>query len=310
MQTWTHGGEHAMDWLGDGQAAPLKEKTFMRLRTRSRIRSVLVGEIAVTYLPDGMVPINPVWLYPEMTEKDWSRNYPEYLDSRGYLTVSSGALLIENGDRAMLLDAGYGPFSPSASRADSLVGAISSGELLASLASAGRKPEDIEAIAFSHLRMDHVGWAALPRLSNPFWDATCLVHEPEWRDRESAGVSTGMLSSLEARAATVADGEEIFPGVRVQALPGHTQGHAGFRISSLGQELIAFGDVMYSPYQAVHPELKMFGDSDYDSARQSRFQIVAELAATGKIGYGCHFADVVFGRVQHTGTTMAWIPLP
>jgi glyoxylase-like metal-dependent hydrolase (beta-lactamase superfamily II) len=288
----------------------LKEKTFMRLRRRSRIRSVLVGEIAVTYLPDGMVPINPVWLYPEMTEKDWSRNYPEYLDSGGYLTVSSGALLIENGDRAMLLDAGYGPFSPSASRADSLVGSISSGELLASLASAGRKPEDIEAIAFSHLRMDHVGWAALPRLSNPFWDAICLVHEPEWRNRESAGVTTEMLGSLETRAATVADGEEIFPGVRVQALPGHTQGHAGFRISSQGQELIAFGDVMYSPYQVVHPELQMFGDSDSDSARQSRFQIVAELAATGKIGYGCHFADVVFGRVRHTGTTMAWIPLP
>jgi glyoxylase-like metal-dependent hydrolase (beta-lactamase superfamily II) len=282
-----------------------------RLRRRARIRSVLVGGITVTYLPDGMIGINPVGLYPAMTARDWSDDYPEYLDSENYLTVSSGSLLIENGDRAMLLDSGYGPLSASAYHAHSLMGAISSGELLASLALTGRKPEDIEAIAFSHLHMDHVGWAALPAVDNPFWGATCLVHEPEWRNRQPmAGVSEEMLGNLEARAATVTDGEEIFPGVRVQALPGHTQGHAGFRISSQGQELIAFGDIMHSSFQVVHPELQVFGDSDSDSARQSRFQIVTELAATNKIGYGCHFADVVFGHVRYTGKTMVWIPMP
>jgi glyoxylase-like metal-dependent hydrolase (beta-lactamase superfamily II) len=281
-----------------------------RLRRRSELRSVLVGEIAVTYLPDGMIPINPVGLYPETTASNWSDDYPEYLNAEGYLTISSGALLIENGRRAMLLDSGYGPTSPPA-HPGGLMGPVSSGELLASLASTGRKPEDIETIAFSHLHMDHVGWAALPLADNPFRGASCLVHEPEWRDRHPLpGVSEEMLANLEARAVTVADGEEIFPGVRVQALPGHTEGHAGFRISSQGQELIAFGDIMHSAFQVVHPQLKVLGDADPDNARQSRFEIVTELAATNKIGYGCHFADVVFGHVRHTGKTMAWIPMP
>ena len=73
---------------------------------------------------------------------------------------------------------------------------------------------------------------------------------------------------------------------------------------------VAFGDVMHSAFQVVHPQLKVLGDADPDRARQSRFAIVTELAATNKIGYGCHFADVVFGHVRHTGKTMAWIPMP
>jgi glyoxylase-like metal-dependent hydrolase (beta-lactamase superfamily II) len=325
MRVLTLGGDPLLDWPGDRGAAPAQGGTaYMRQRTygtvrnaeaerrrrRSEIRSVLVGEIAVTYLPDGMIQINPIGLYPETTASDWSAEYPEYLNAEGYLTISSGALLIENGGRAMLLDSGYGPTVPPA-HPGALMGPVSSGDLLASLASTGRRPEDIEAIAFSHLHMDHVGWAALPLAGNPFRDTTCLVHEPEWRDRHPLpGVSEEMLANLEPRVAAVADGEEIFPGVRVQALPGHTQGHAGFRISSQGQELVAFGDIMHSAFQVVHPQLKVLGDSDPDKARRSRFEIVTELAATNKIGYGCHFADVVFGHVRHTGKTMVWIPMP
>lgn len=270
-----------------------------------------MGEITVTYLPDGVAQILPTGLYPETTARDWSESYPEYLDDAGYLTVRSGALLIERGDRAMLLDSGYGPASVPVNHLAPVVGAISGGALLESLASVGRKPADIEAIAFSHLHMDHVGWAALPSGGNPFADAACFVHEPEWRNRHPApGVTDEMLGDLEPRVETVADGEEIFPGVRVQALPGHTPGHVGFRVSSQGQELIAFGDIMHSSFQVYHPELRVAGDPDADQARQSRDRILTELAATGKVAYGCHFADMVFGRVRSAGNTMAWVPVP
>jgi glyoxylase-like metal-dependent hydrolase (beta-lactamase superfamily II) len=280
-----------------------------RLRKRSGVRSLRVGEHTITYLPDGMVQIKPTGLYPQTTAQDWARS-GHYLDPAGFLTASSGALLIERDDRAMLIDSGYGPLSVPASPANPVMGAISGGDLLTSLAVAGRKPADIESIAFSHLHMDHVGWAALPAADNPFPGAVLLVHEPEWRERRpAAGVSESMLASMSARVNPVTDGEEIFPGVRVQALPGHTPGHAGFRIGSGGHELIAFGDIMHSAFQVSHPELQVIGDPDPESARQSRQRILDELAVTGKVGYGCHFADVVFGRVRDTGEAMEWIPL-
>jgi glyoxylase-like metal-dependent hydrolase (beta-lactamase superfamily II) len=281
-----------------------------RLRKSAEIRSVAVGEIAVTYLPDGAAQVNPIMLFPDMTGRDWWQGYPEFLDVAGYLTVSCGALLIERGDRAMLLDAGYGPGPARAPGNDrsGIVDAISGGALLKSLASAGRAPADIEAV---HLHMEHVGWAALPDGDYPFGDATCFVPEAEWHARRPVpGVTEEMLGNLESRVKTVTDGEEIFPGVRVAPLPGHAPGHAGFRISSQGQELVAFGDIMHSSFQVYHPELCVAGDWDDDQARQSRYQILTELAATGKIGYGGHFADVVFGQVRYAGPTMTWVPVP
>jgi glyoxylase-like metal-dependent hydrolase (beta-lactamase superfamily II) len=279
-----------------------------RLRKSSETRSLRVGELTVTYLPDGMVELKPIGFYPETTAQDWEQN-GHYLNSAGFLTASSGALLIERGDRAMLIDSGYGPMSWLANPDNPVMGRILGGDLLTSLDTAGRKPADIESIAFSHLHMDHVGWAALPVAENPFAGAALLVHEPEWRDRRPAlGVTESVLDGMSARVRPVADGEEIFPGVRVRALPGHTPGHAGFRIGSGEHELIAFGDVMYSSFQVSHPELTVIGDPQ--SARQSRQRILDELAVTGKIGYGCHFADVVFGRVRDTGNAMEWVPLP
>jgi glyoxylase-like metal-dependent hydrolase (beta-lactamase superfamily II) len=279
-----------------------------RLRKSSEIRSLQVGELTVTYLPDGMVQLKPTGFYPETTAEDWARS-GQYLDSAGFLTASSGALLIERGERAMLVDSGYGPMSVPANPANPVLGKISGGDLLTSLAAGGRKPADIESIVFSHLHMDHVGWAALPAADNPFSGAALLVHEPEWRERRPAlGVTEGMLDGMSARVSPVADGEEIFPGVRVVGLPGHTPGHAGFRIGSREHELIAFGDVMYSAFQVSHPELTVIGDPG--SARHSRQRILDELAVTEKVGYGCHFADVVFGRVRDTGKAMEWIPLP
>jgi glyoxylase-like metal-dependent hydrolase (beta-lactamase superfamily II) len=280
-----------------------------RLRRSSEIRSVSIGEITVTYLPDGLVQIKPRGLFPGTTPPDWA-DYQGHIDEAGYLTASSGALLIEKGSRAMLIDSGYGPMSVPANPANPVFGEIRGGGLLASLAEVGRKPGEIEAVTFGHLHMDHVGWAALPAHANPFKDAACLVHKPEWRPGKPAhGVTVDMLDSLAGRLTEVADGEEIFPGVRVVALPGHTPGHAGFRISSQGEELIAFGDVMHSPVQVYHPEWQVIGDPGPDEAVASRRRILDELAGTGKIGFGCHFADVVFGRVERSGAGPAWTPL-
>ncbi|MER5184852.1 hypothetical protein ABT009_42340 [Streptomyces sp. NPDC002896] len=49
------------------------------------------------------------WL-PQSTDEAWAA-HPEYLDETGQLTGSSGALLVERGERALLIDAGFGPQS-------------------------------------------------------------------------------------------------------------------------------------------------------------------------------------------------------
>ena len=60
----------------------------------------------------------------------------------------------------------------------------------------------------------------------------------------------------------MADGNEIFPGVRVQLTGGHTIGHAAYVVEAGGRRLIAFGDALHSPIQIAHPEWWAAPDHD------------------------------------------------
>ncbi|MFC4015783.1 MBL fold metallo-hydrolase [Nonomuraea purpurea] len=285
-----------------------------RLRRPAPIRSLRLGDLTVTYVPDGAVQLRPrAWL-PATTDDVWAA-HPEYLDESGNLVASIGGLLVERGERALLIDAGFGPQALPAEPGNPH-GAIHGGALLDNLAALGREPADIEVVAFTHLHIDHLGWAwhPAPGSDRPaFVNAAYLISEPEWTHRhlsEAQGTAREILDILAPRVRTVTDGQEIFPGVTVRVTPGHTTGHAAYVIASGGQRLIAFGDALHSSIQIDHPDWS--AASDHDSAQSTAFrrQLVADLAEPDTIGFGIHFADAQFGHVSRDGATPAWRPLP
>ncbi|MGH3466875.1 MAG: MBL fold metallo-hydrolase [Thermocrispum sp.] len=265
-------------------------------------------------MPDGAVQLRPCGWLPDTTEQMWA-SHPEYLDDTGNLVGSIGGLLVEHGDRALLIDAGFGPKSIPAESGNPH-GAIHGGALLDNLAALGRDPDSIEAVAFTHLHIDHIGWAwhtAAGADQPAFVRAEYLVSELEWAQRELAeahGTTRDILAVLAPRARTVADEEEIFPGVTMRTTVGHTAGHASYIIIGGGQQLIAFGDALHSPIQISHPEWSAASDHDPAMSADVRRRLVAELAEPGTIGFGVHFADVVFGRVRHCDDGPAWQPVP
>lgn len=278
-----------------------------RLRRPAGIRSISLGDTRVSFVPDGAVQGRPRRWLPATTDEVWA-DHSEYLDASGYLVASIGGLLVERGDRAMLIDAGFGPQAVPA-QPGTANGAIFGGALLDSLAELGRSAAEIEAVAFTHLHVDHLGWAAraLPGTGRPaFEQASYLVSEPEWAHRD---LEAGDTTELAPRVRTVADGQEIFPGVRVQLTGGHTVGHAQYVITGGRTRLIAFGDAMHSPIQVDHPEWSCVYDHDLARSADHRRRLLAELEQPDTIGFGNHFADVVFGQVHRDGDAPAWRPL-
>ncbi len=144
-----------------------------------------------------------------------------------------------------------------------------------------------------------------------FAHADYLISELEWEGRDllEAQGMTEQVAALAPRVRTITDGQEIFPGVRVRITPGHTVGHAEYVITGGGRRLIAFGDAMHSPIQADHPEWSAAFDHDLARTADHRRRLVAELAEPDTIGFGVHFADVVFGHVQQNGDGPAWQPI-
>ncbi|WP_406346120.1 MBL fold metallo-hydrolase [Streptomyces sp. NBC_00648] len=291
--------------------ADLTVDQCVRLRRPAGIRSIRLGDTKVSYVPDGDVRLRPLHLLKDTTDEVWAA-HPEYLDATGHLVGSVGGLLVEHGDRALLIDAGVGPQTLTAP--DGPLATIHGGALPGSLAELGRRPEDIEAVAFTHLHADHLGWACHPAPGGDrpvFAHADYLISEPEWdrRDLLEAQGMTEQVAALAPRVRTITDGQEIFPGVRVRITPGHTVGHAEYVITGGGRRLIAFGDAVHSPIQIDHPDWSSGFDHDPALTAGHRRRLVAELAETGTIGFGVHFADVVFGHVQQGGDGPAWRPV-
>ncbi|MFE5871233.1 MBL fold metallo-hydrolase [Streptomyces roseifaciens] len=278
-----------------------------RLHRPSGIRSLQLGDIKVTYVPDGAGQLRPRGWLPDTTDEVWAE-HPEYLDATGNLVASMGGLLVEHGDRALLIDAGFGP-GPHAAEPGAPVGEINGGALFDNLARLGRTPDGIEAVAITHLHGDHIGWSAQLVEAG----AVHVMSEPEWEHRHLAGqhgVSQEALAALEPGLRTAADGEEIFPGVRVMLTPGHTAGHSAYVITGGGRRLIAFGDALHSPLQIAHPEWSAVVDHDARQSADHRRRLVEEMAEPGTIGFGIHFADVVFGRVlRDAAGVTSWEPV-
>lgn len=282
-----------------------------RLRRPAGIRSLRLGDTKVSYVPDGDVRLRPLPLLPDTTDEVWNA-HPEYLDTAGHLVASVGGLLVEHDGRALLIDAGFGP--QALRTPDGPVGVIHGGALPGSLAELGRAPGDIEAVAFTHLHSDHIGWAVHPSPGEDdtiFTGAEYLIAQPEWDrlDLLAAEGTTERVAALAPRVRTLTDGQEVFPGVRVRITPGHTVGHAEYVITGGGRRLIAFGDALHSPIQIGHPGWSSAFDHDLARTAVHRRRLVAELAEPGTIGFGVHFADVVFGQVRQDGDGPAWHPV-
>lgn len=268
-----------------------------------------LGDHRITYLPDGVALLEPQAWLPGCDDQIWAE-HAHLINADGYLVASIGALLVEYGNRALLIDAGFGPLA-----VPTPFGLLRGGQLLDSLAAIGKSLNDIELVAITHLHLDHIGWLwqSTPTSStSPFADIPVLVGDTEWEQRDLAfadGASPEMIDVFATQVRTIGDGEEIFPGVHAMATPGHSLGHLAYTITSPGHRLIAFGDAMQTPVQITHPELTATVDDDPGESVATCRRLIDELAMPGVLGFGLHFADAQLGRVtDHPDRGQTWQP--
>ncbi|WP_067860223.1 MBL fold metallo-hydrolase [Nocardia shimofusensis] len=278
-------------------------------REAVELRSIDIGDHRVTYLPDGIARIDPYRWLPGADEAIWQQ-FADLIDGDGYLAASVGALLIEYGDRAMMIDAGFGPLA-----VPTPVGFLRGGKLLDSLAAAGRSVADIDLVALTHLHMDHLGWLWQSRpgtTTNVFAGVPILVSDTEWRNPHLAiadGTPPAVLEVIADQVRTIGE-DEIFPGVFPMPTPGHSLGHTGYRLTSGGEQLLVFGDALTTPVQITHPGLTSSADDDPVRSRATTTWLIDQLTRPGVLGFGMHFADVQFGHVTSTGGAHHWQPAP
>ncbi|WP_109523552.1 MBL fold metallo-hydrolase [Nocardia aurea] len=305
-------------------ATPAPLTVRERLSTPPRLRTLRFGRFRLTYIPDGYVALKPRGWITGATEADWTA-HADYFNPDGHLVAGLGGLLVQRGRRAILIDAGAGPVVLPDVHENPMTGEMRSGALLDSLSQIDGL-DRIEGIAVTHLHFDHLGWTLTPVPGRtPFATAPIYLGEVEWawwRSLTPAMIDTlpawakpsiltrPILDTIAPRVKVVHHGTRIFPGVRAVTLPGHTTGHTGYELRSCGKRMLVFGDVFHSPIQITHPEWAVGADYDQAEAIAHREQLVADLASSGDLAFGIHFADVPFGRVHRDLTTgrTTWVP--
>lgn len=183
--------------------------------------------------------------------------------------------------------------------------------LVAGLALAGVKPEDIRHVVLTHMHGDHIG--GLMQDGAPVFANAELVApraEAEYWARNPSDAYTAKVAPLIGKARLIGDGDEVLPGVRAEAAPGHTPGHTTYLVESDGQKLLLTGDSFnHYVWSVQHPEWHVRFDVDKAQAAETRRRVLVRLAneRIPFIGYHMPFPAVGFVAPNSAG---AWRYVP
>lgn len=169
---------------------------------------------------------------------------------RGYLGLSAAYLL--KGKRVLLYDTGgYGEREGLGARLRDL----------------GVPPEAVEMVVLSHLHFDHAANFAL------FPWAEILLHPGELAYAEAGGDAATLVHHLPAlrrsRLRLVEEEGELWPGVRLLHLPGHTPGLLGLEVEGVG---VLCSDAIKSRFDLFGPPAPPCWDPE--AALQSRARLL------------------------------------
>lgn len=252
-------------------------------------RHITLGNLKLSYVPDGFVELEPKAWY-ETTEFD---DEPPVNDG-GFLVGSVGSIVVHEPDGLVVIDAGLGPLRVPAAMTHFSLGRMMGG---INPDYAEQLSQPIKAVVVTHAHEDHVGWLRHRSDDGPDLRTQVLLTGAADASRLARLIGHNSIGSLRG-------GEQIGDSVRAIATPGHTAGHMAYLVESQGQRALVFGDVFHNPLQILNHTLRPWSDEIPAAASHSRGLVAEILQDPQTVGVGYHFADVVFGH----STSAGWVP--
>lgn len=251
-----------------------------------------IGDVTVDPLPDGVIPMPPSLLYPDVPMSVW-QSLPGTIDQHGMLQVPFGGFLATDrqGNR-VVFDLGGG-LAPQLVPGGELPPVR---ELLpVRLADLDCPLDSVTDVVLSHLHIDHVGWASTAGLPT-FPRARHHIHAADWKhfvDGDADDAVRRKVSPLRD-AAVLWEGDSVLPfdWLRLVHAPGHTPGASVALIESRGRSLALVGDLFHHPAALEHPHWRCGFDWDAEAAAATRAEWLQRLRATHTPLVGPHFPDL------------------
>ena len=277
-----------------------------------------IGDIKVTRVVEMEVVGGSRFILPDATRDaclPYSWMQPHFMDDSGNLVMSIHALVVEVGERLIIVDTCIGNDKersiPNWSNLQT--------NFLKDMENIGYPVESIDTVLCTHLHVDHVGWNT--RLVNGEWvptfeNARYLIGEDEWTywDTNEDPTSYGNVMDDSVRPVIeaglvdlVSTSEKIAPGIRLESTPGHTPGHVSVLLESRGEEAVITGDCIHHPCQITRTDWCSSADYDKDQGRATREKFLERLVETNVLVIGTHFATPTAGHIRHYPEGGYWL---
>ena len=276
-----------------------------------------VGKVKITRIVELEITGGTSFILPDATPEsclplEWMQ--PHFMDAEGNLIMSVHALVVDTGERRIIVDTCIGNDKDRHMPAWNHMQT----RFLDDLAAAGYPRESIDTVMCTHLHVDHVGWNTM--LVDGQWlptfpNARYLFAEKEWNywdaneDEDTYGpvLADSVRPVVEAGCVDlVTETHQVCEQVRLEPTPGHTPGHVSVHISSQGQEALITGDCIHHPVQMTRTEWCSSADYDQRAARTTRESLLEKYAEQDVLIIGTHFATPTAGHVKHRDDGGFW----
>jgi len=274
----------------------------------------MLGEWELVALSDGLFRLDGGSMFGVIPKPLWERKKPA--DERNRIRLGLNALLVKTPHALLLLESGIGDkLSP---KEEDLYGLERQSSLLQALNAEGCDPGDIDFVIYSHLHLDHCGWATRESggaFQPTFPRARYVVQSREWDAatspdiRSRASYDERDFSALERKGLlALVDGEtEIIPGIRVVHTGGHTPGHQVTYLESEGARCVFLGDLV--PTQAhLRVNWHMGWDLFPLELMEVKSRVLMEAAHRRDLLFFTHEDENPFGYVEGEAGKLRLVP--
>ncbi|MEM6955538.1 MAG: MBL fold metallo-hydrolase [Myxococcota bacterium] len=230
-------------------------------------------------------------------------------DEEHRIPLACRCMLVRDGQRTILLEAGIGAFFEPKLR--ERFGVVEpEHRLLSNLQTAGVRAEDVDIVVLSHLHFDHAGGLLTayeegtePQLAFP--NAAYVLSEDAWQRaeaphaRDRASFIPALLPLLKTRRVERVTGERstlLGEGYRFHYSDGHTPGLLLTEIEGPGGPIVFAGDLVPGvPW--VHAPITMGYDRFPERLIDEKSALLEDLAGRGGALFFTHDPEVAVARI-------------
>lgn len=263
-------------------------------------QGVVLYDFAYSHTVEELI-VNPDIEELEKISFEYNLNLPE-------ISVGYNNLLLRNGDRNILIDAGIQ--KPT-------------GELCLGLVELGITPNDIDTIVITHTDRDHVGGIIDDYGKISFPNAKYIMLKDAWENwsseerrieltrlnnwtEDKTQFVWEILSKIKDLIQQVKSGEEFTPGMKLLSAPGHRYDHSIFEFVSSDKRLVHLSDAVVHPLFMANSKWYSTYDADPTQAIETKKKLLNLCASTNALVFASHFPFPGLGYVQQEQENWKW----